>query len=61
MQDQTRATTRSRRQHERAFNDELIAQRLVPGVSVTRIAMKGGINANPRIEWRREHVTAMAA
>ena len=61
MKDQTRASTRSRRQHERQFKDELIAQSLVPGASVAGIAMKGGINANLLFKWRREHVRAMAA
>jgi transposase len=61
MKDQTRGSSRSRRQHERAFKDELIAQSLVPGASVAAIAMKGGINANLLFKWRREHVRAMAA
>ena len=60
MKDQTRGSSRSRRQHERAFKDELIAQSLVPGASVAAIAMKGGINANLLFKWRREHVKAMA-
>lgn len=61
MKDQTRGSSRSRRQHERAFKDELIAQSLVPGASVAAIAMKGGINANLLFKWRREHVKAMTA
>jgi transposase len=61
MKDRTRGSTRRRRQHERAFKDELIAQSLVPGASVAGIAMKGGINANLLFKWRREHVRAMAA
>jgi transposase len=46
MKDQTRGSPRRRRQHERAFKDELIAQSLAPGASVSAIAMKGGINAS---------------
>jgi transposase len=61
MKDQTRGSSRSRRQHERAFKDELIAQSLVPGASVAAIAMKGGINANLLFKWRRERVKAIAA
>ncbi|HEY6355804.1 MAG TPA: transposase [Burkholderiaceae bacterium] len=61
MKDQSRESTRTRRQHERAFKDELIAQSLVPGASVAGMAMKGGINANLLFKWRREHVRAMAA
>ena len=47
---------RTRRLHDRAFKDELIAQSLVPGASVSAIAMKGGINANLLFKWRRDHV-----
>jgi transposase len=61
MKDQTRGSSRSRRQHERAFKDELIAQSLAPGASVAGIAMKGGINANLLFKWRREHVRTMGA
>jgi transposase len=61
VKDQTRGSSRSRRQHERAFKDELIAQSLVPGASVAGIAMKGGINANLLFKWRRERVKATAA
>lgn len=61
MKDQTRDSSRGRRQHERAFKDELIAQSVVPGASVAAIAMKGGINANLLFKWRREHVKAMKA
>jgi transposase len=59
MKDQTRGSTRSRRNHEQGFKDELVAQSLVAGASVSAIAMKGGINANLLFKWRREHVKAM--
>ena len=58
MKDQVRGSTRSRRQHEREFKEDLIAQSLVAGASVSAIAMKGGINANLLFKWRREHVRA---
>src|SRR5436309_882841 len=61
MKDQSRVSGRTRRVHDRAFKDELIAQSLVPGASVAGIAMKGGVNANLLFKWRREHVRAMAA
>src|SRR5580765_3607858 len=61
MKDQTRGSSRSRRQHERAFKDELIAQSMVLGASVAAIAMRGGINANLLFKWRREHGKAMTA
>ena len=60
MKDQSRVSRRTRRLHERAFKEELIAQSLVPGAAVAGIAMKGGINANLLFKWRREHVRAMA-
>ena len=58
MKDQVRGSARRRRQHEREFKEDLIAQSLVPGASVAAIAMKGGINANLLFKWRREHVRA---
>ena len=54
IKDQTRGSLRSRRQHEREFKDELIAQSLVPGASVAGIAMKGGINANLLVEFNKK-------
>ena len=60
MKDQTNGSGRVRRNHDRAFKDDLIAQSLIPGASVSALAMKGGINANLLFKWRREHVRAMA-
>lgn len=60
MKDQTSGSGRVRRNHDQAFKDDLIAQSLVPGASVSAIAMRGGINANLLFKWRREHVRAMA-
>ena len=60
MKDQTSGSTQARRNHDQRFKDELIAQSLVPGASVSAIAMKGGINANLLFKWRREHLRAMA-
>lgn len=56
MKDQTGESPRSRRQHERKFKDQLVAQTLVPGASVSAIAMSGGINANLLFKWRRDHL-----
>ena len=58
MKDQTGGSRRSRRLHERAFKEQLIAQSLVPGASVAAIAMQGGINANLLFKWRRGYVKA---
>jgi transposase len=61
MKDQPRESARTRRLHDRAFKDDMVAQSLVPGASVAAIAMKGGINANLLFKWRREHVSAKGA
>ena len=61
MKDQPRESARTRRLHDRAFKDDMVAQSLVPGASVAAIAMKGGINANLLFKWRREHVRAKDA
>jgi transposase len=60
MKDQTRGSTRHRRNHDQGFKDDLVSQSLAAGASVSAIAMKGGINANLLFKWRREHVKAMA-
>ena len=46
---------RSRRQHDRAFKAELVRESLLPGASVSAIALRSGINANMLFKWRREH------
>ncbi len=61
MKDQTRESARTRRLHDRAFKDDMVAQSMVSGASVSAIAMKGGINANLLFKWRREHVRARDA
>ena len=50
-----------RRQHERSFKAELVAQCLVPGASVAAVALAGGVNANLLFKWRRDHLRAMRA
>ena len=60
MKDQSRVSGRTRRLHDRAFKNDLIARSLVLGASVAGIALEGGINANLLFKWRREHVRAMA-
>ncbi len=60
MRDQASGSGRVRRNHGQAFKDDLIAQSLVAGASVSAIAMKGGINANLLFKWRRERLRAMA-
>lgn len=58
MKDQLAEPLRARRQHDRAFKDDLIAQSLAPGASVSAIALNAGINANLLFKWRREHLKA---
>jgi transposase len=49
---------RSRRQHDRAYKDELVRQSLEAGASVSAIALSNGINANMLFKWRRERLRA---
>lgn len=51
----------SRRHHDQAFKQELVRQSLVPGASVSAIALRGGVNANMLFKWRREHLRAVGA
>jgi len=53
MKDQARGSKPGRRHHERKFKDELIARSLLPGASVSAIAMEAGVNANLLFKWRR--------
>ena len=48
-----------RRQHEKSFKAELVAQCLLPGASVAAVALAGGINANLLFKWRRDHLRSM--
>jgi transposase len=56
MKDQSSAVKTGRRHHERQFKNDLIAQSLVPGASISAIAMQAGVNANLLFKWRRLHV-----
>ena len=56
MKDQSSAVKAGRRHHEWQFKNDLIAQSLVPGASVSAIAMQAGVNANLLFKWRRLHV-----
>ena len=47
-----------RRQHDRAFKEDLVRQSLEAGASVSAIALRNGINANMLFKWRREHLRA---
>ena len=58
MKSETDRGKASRRQHDRAFKEELVRESLQPGASVSAIALRNGINANMLFKWRREHVRA---
>ena len=49
---------RSRRTYARQFKSEVVAQCLVPGASVSAIALSHGINANVIRKWLPRHATA---
>ena len=58
METEQDAPRRQRRQHDRRFKEELVCQSLLPGASVSAIALDNGINANLLFKWRREHLRA---
>ncbi|MCE4558277.1 IS66-like element accessory protein TnpA [Roseateles cellulosilyticus] len=55
MADQDTPPKRRRRDHSPELKRELVRQCLLPGASVSSIAMAHGINANLVFKWRREH------
>jgi transposase len=59
MKSETDRGKASRRQHDRAFKEELVRESLQPGASVSAIALRNGINANMLFKWRREHLRAI--
>jgi len=61
MADQDTPSKRRRRDHSPELKRELVRQCLLPGASVSSIAMAHGINANLVFKWRREHRAAEAA
>lgn len=58
MKTEQGAPRRQRRQHDRAFKEDLVRQSLLSGASVSAIALDNGINANMLFKWRREHLRA---
>ena len=48
-----------RRQHEKSFKAELVAQCLLPDASVAAVALAGGINTNLLFKLRRDHLRSM--
>lgn len=60
MADQDTPSRRRRRDHSPELKRELVRQCLLPGASVSSIAMAHGINANLVFKWRREHRAGLA-
>lgn len=50
---------RRRRDHSPELKRDLVARSLIPGASVSAIALEVGINANLLFTWRRAHVEAL--
>jgi len=53
--DQVTRGARRRRDHSSELKRELVARSLLPGASVSAIALEAGINANLLFTWRRAH------
>ncbi len=50
-----------RRNHSEELKRELVQRSLLPGASVSALAMEHGINANLLFAWRRAHLRATAS
>lgn len=50
-----------RRQYAATFKRGLVERSLLPGASVSGIALDNGIKANALFRWRREHLRAQAS
>ncbi|WP_082567618.1 transposase [Pelomonas sp. Root1217] len=61
MADQDTPSRRRRRDHSPELKRELVRQYLLPGASVSSIAMAHGINADLVFKWRREHLAVEAS
>ena len=58
MSDRVTRSARRRRDHSPELKRELVARSLLPGASVSAIALEAGINANLLFTWRRAYRTA---
>ena len=61
MVDKLTSARRTRREHSAEFKHELVARSLLPGASVSAIALEAGINANLLFAWRRQHLRSATA
>jgi len=51
---------RTRRRFNAQFRREVVAQTLVPGVSVAAVALEHRLNQNLLFKWRRDHLRQLA-
>lgn len=49
-------TGRKRRSFARAFKRQVVEETLVPGASVSGVALRHGLNNNMVFKWRREYL-----
>ena len=54
-------TGRKRRSFARAFKRQVIEETLVPGASVSGVALRHGLNNNMVFKWRREYLRRHAS
>lgn len=59
MNEQGTSGVRRRREHSSEFKRGLVARSLLPGASVSALALEAGINANLLFTWRRAHLAAV--
>jgi len=59
MSDQVKSGVRRRREHSRELKRDLVARSLLPGASVSALALEAGINANLLFTWRRAHLATV--
>lgn len=55
-----RQARRTRRRFDARFRREVVAQTLVPGVSVAAVALDHRLNQNLLSKWRRDHLRQLA-
>ena len=61
MSNELTSARRTRREHTDEFKRSLVDRSLLPGASVSSIALEAGINANLLFAWRRQLLRSTAA
>ena len=57
----TAGTRKGRLNYDAGFKQQLAKASCEPGVSIARLALEHGLNANMVHKWRRQYLAAMAA